>query len=381
MKNNKNYSIRVLHVVGGMNRGGVETWLMHVLRNLDRKRFSFDFLVHTTQPCAYDEEIRELGSKIIPCLHPSRPWQFSVNFRRLIKEHGPYDVVHSHVHHYSGFVLRLARKLRVPMRIAHSHNDTSSSDSSADAIRKAYLRLMEYQIREHATLGLAASGKASSSLYGPEWKKDHRWRILHCGVELQPFAGTVDRYEIRSELGLSPDAFVIGHVGSFSRQKNHEFLVDIAAELVKRDSKTRLLLIGDGPLRPVIEEKVAILGMKEQVLFAGLRDDVPRLMLGTMDVFILPSHYEGMPLVSIEAQAANLPCVFSDSITKEADVVLPLIHRVSLKKNANIWADIVFETRGKSLITKNQALETIIRSSFNIMSSVEKLKEVYESES
>ena len=102
--------VRVLHVLGGMNRGGVETWLMHVLRHIDRNRFRMDFLVHTVNPCAYDDEIHSLGSEIIPCLHPSRPWTYVRNFKRILREHGPYDVVHSHVHHFSGHILRLARR-------------------------------------------------------------------------------------------------------------------------------------------------------------------------------------------------------------------------------------------------------------------------------
>ena len=124
-------SIRILHVVGGMDPGGVETWLMHILRNIDRDRFHMDFIVHTNKHCAYDDEICTIGSKIIPCLHPNQPWTYAANFRRIVNEHGPYDIVHSHVHHFSGYVLRLAKQLGIRTCIAHSHNDTSTVEDIA----------------------------------------------------------------------------------------------------------------------------------------------------------------------------------------------------------------------------------------------------------
>lgn len=148
---------RVLHVVGGMNRGGVETWLMHVLRHINRQEFQMDFLVHTDESCVYDSEIRRLGSKIIPCLHPSRPFSYARRLWCVLRDGGPYDIVHSHVHHYSGFVLRVARSAGVRSRITHSHNDMRLPDSTAGAIRGLYLRGMKRWNAQEATMGLAAS--------------------------------------------------------------------------------------------------------------------------------------------------------------------------------------------------------------------------------
>ncbi len=173
-------SIRILHVVSGMNRGGIETWLMHILRHIDRDHFQIDFLVHTTQPCAYDNEIRALGSKIIPCLHPSQPWLYAHNFKRILREYGSYDIVHSHVHHFSGYVLRLAQQAGVPTRIAHSHNDTSSLQAKAGLYRQLYLALMKRYIARYATAGLGASHKAVVALFGSVWETDPRWRTLYC---------------------------------------------------------------------------------------------------------------------------------------------------------------------------------------------------------
>ena len=333
--------IRVLHVVGGMNMGGVETWLMHLVRHIDRNKFLMDFLVHTQQPCIYDEELRDMGSKIIPCIAPSKPWRYAINFRRILKKYGPYDIIHSHVHHYSGFVLCLARLAGIPVRIAHSHNDTSMNDENANIIRKAYLRLMEYLIRKESTNGIACSRKAAISLYGADWQNNPKWQLLYCGIDLEPFKQVVDCSKIRSEFGIPEDALVIGHVGRFNEQKNHDFLIDIAFELEKRKPGMRLILIGDGLLRTEIADKAATMGLKDKVVFAGLRPDVPRLMKGVMDVFVFPSLYEGLGLVLLEAQAAKLPCVISNVIPDEVDVVKNLITRINLTEGPCRWADTI----------------------------------------
>lgn len=371
-------TIRVLHVVGGMNRGGIETWLMHILRYIDRERFCMDFLVHTIQPCAYDDEIRALGSQIIPCLHHKQPWSYARNFKRSLREHGPYDVVHSHVHHYSGYVLRLAQQTGLPVRIAHSHSDTSPRQAQAGLLRRGYLTLMKRWITHYATVGLAVSRQAAMALFGPAWEADPRWQILHYGIDLTPFQGHVDSVAVRAELNIPAEAFVIGHVGRFVEVKNHTFLVDISAEVAKREPQMHLLLVGDGPLRPAIEQKVAQAGLADRVVFAGLWSDVPRLMRGAMDVFVLPSFYEGLPLVGIEAQAAGLPVILSDAITEEVDKVKPLVRRLSLSQPASGWAEAVLAARDAApTMTQPDALAVMEKSPLNIQTSAKLLEEVY----
>jgi glycosyltransferase involved in cell wall biosynthesis len=363
--------VRILHVVGGMERGGVETWLMHVLHNVDRERFQLDFLVHTTNSCAYDEEIRALGSEIIPCLSPSWPWQYAINFQRIIKEYGPYDVVHSHVHHFSGFVLFLARRAGVPVRITHSHSDTSLNDNGAGMVRKGYLRIMEHLIKREATSGLACSRQAAVALYGEDWQKNRRWQVLYCGIELEPFRQPVDCDEVRREFGIPMDAFVLGHVGGFREPKNHTFLIDIAAEVAKHDPCMRLLLVGDGPLRFEIENKVAILRLTDKVIFVGSHPDVPRIMKGAMNVFVMPSLHEGLPVAGIEAQAAGLPLVISDTITDELNVTGSQVSRVSLASSLDVWCRTITEFKNNLLIRDSESI--IENSIFNINKSIQLL--------
>ncbi len=369
--------IRILHVVGGMDTGGIETWLMHLLRQLDRTRYHFDFLTHTTKPCFYDEEIRSLGSRILPCPRHMRPWRYAPRFRRILKDNGPYDVVHSHVHHFSGLPLMLARYTGVSARIAHSHNDTSPSDSRARVWRRLYLAGFQRLIRRHATVGLACSAPAATALYGEAWQQDPRWHLLYCGIDLKPFTEPIDPGAVRQELSMPADALVLGHVGRFAEQKNHTLLIDIFAEFAKRDSNAVLLLLGDGPLRSSIEQKVRHLGLGERVIFAGVRADIPRLMRGAMDVLLLPSLHEGLPVTGIEAQAAGLPLVLSDVITRELDVVQPLVHRVSLDAPVMQWCDVIEKATVHAPVSAETRLRLIREAELSIDGGLARLLRCY----
>ena len=374
----KQSPIRILHVVGGMVRAGTETWLMHILRNIDRDAFQMDFLVHTNEECAYDAEIRALGSQVIPCLNSSKPWLYARDFKQILRVHEPYDIIHSHVHHFSGFVLWLAKQVGIPVRIAHSHLDSSIVESKSGLFRRLYLGLTKALIARNATLGLAASSQASKDLFDESKANEERWQQLPCGVTLDSLTNEIDSLHMRAELGIPSDAFVIGHVGRFHPQKNHEFIIDIAAKVAKKEPKMRLLLVGEGDLLSDIKQKVMLKGLSEKVIFAGSRSDVCLLMKGVMDIFLFPSLYEGLGLVLIEAQAAGLRCLLSDTIPEEADVVKQLTQRMSLSQSACSWAESILAIK-KSTTTINQieALKCIEESSFNIKNCLQKLKNIY----
>ncbi|HEY9640573.1 MAG TPA: glycosyltransferase family 1 protein [Coleofasciculaceae cyanobacterium] len=382
-ENNKNqidYSpIRVLHAVGGMTQGGTETWLMNVLRHIDRNRFRMDFLVHTNQPCIYDEEIRRLGGRIIPCLNPSKPLQYAASFNQVIQQYGPYDVIHSHMHYFSGYLLRLAHQAGIPIRIAHSH--CALSEVNATWNRRLYLALSKLWIDHYATFGLGCSEQAAAELYGLNWKTHPCRQVLYCGTVLSPFQASVNSSAVRAELGIPSDAFVVGHVGRFAIEKNHSFLVEVATETIQRNPKTLFLLIGQGALHSTIQQQVVDRGLEKQFIFAGSRSDVPRLMMGAMDAFIFPSLFEGLGLALIEAQAAGLPCLFSDVIPTEVDAVYPLIHRFSLSKSPSEWAERLLQLKGTHpAISPAEALACIANSPHNFERTLQQLESFYQTQ-
>jgi glycosyltransferase involved in cell wall biosynthesis len=357
-----------------MDRGGTETWLMHVQRNIDHSRFASHFLVHGNQPGYFDEEIREYGGTVISCPLHRLPIGYGHALRDIIRSYGPYDILHAHVHAFSGLVVKAGAKAGIPIRIVHSHSDTRLIDRSSGLTRKAVLELAHYWARKYATHRIAASRFASAALFGREDVAD----ILHCSIDLAPFRTQCDPLKVRSDLGIPGDAVVLGHVGRFVPAKNHKFLVRIAREVIRREPKAVLLLIGDGSLRQQAEAEAQSLGIREKVIFAGARSDIPQLLLGAIDVFVFPSLWEGLPLSLLEAQAAGVPAVISDSITTEVDEVKPLIGRLSVGAEAAEWATRVIDAVHGDNLIRQAALAQMEGSVFNITNSVTRLQDYYQ---
>jgi len=367
--------LRVLHVVGGLNRGGTETWLMNVLRHVDRTTFQMDFLVHTDGEGAYDREAVSLGAKLHRCAPPTRLAHYARDLRRHVDE-GAYDILHGHMHDFSGIALWLTRGKKIGARVVHSHSDTSTERSRAKLMRRGYLAFTRRCIERDANLGIAASNRAAAALFGRQWQQDSRWRVIHCGIDLDAFRATVDRDSVRSGLGIPSSAFVIGHVGRFAPVKNHALLLDIAAQVRKKEPNTWLLLIGDGQLKEDIRRQAQRLGIEKYVVFAGARSDVPR-MLNAMDVFVFPSFYEGLPVSCLEAQAAGLPLFLSDSVTSEVVVADDLVIRISPRGSALDVANTILETRSLRKSHLSDRLVRLERSSFSITKSIHALTEAY----
>jgi glycosyltransferase involved in cell wall biosynthesis len=276
---------------------------------------------------------------------------------------------------FGGVVMRLAAAHRVPNRIAHSHA-LPHLTASAGWKRRAYLSLMRRWIERFATARLAVSRASGTGIFAADWETCSDANVLYCGIDLTLFSRPPSNTAIRSELGLPEQAFVVGHVGSFRPVKNHEFLVEIAAELIVREPCGHVLLVGDGPERGRIEANVSKLGLSEQVHFTGIRSDIPELMRGAMDVFILPSLSEGLPLVGIEAQAAGLPTLFSNGVTEEVTVIPELVRHLSLSASPGEWADALLDTRTVRC-SQPEALAQVAASPFNIAFGVARLEEIY----
>jgi glycosyltransferase involved in cell wall biosynthesis len=360
-----------------MRAGGIENWLMEVLRRIDRSRFALDFLVHVDEPRQFDAEIHALGSRVIPCLAPGRPWTYAANFRRALAAHGPYDVIHSHVHHYSGFVLRLAAQEGIPLRVAHAHTDNRLEIAASSWPRRGYVRLMQRWLREYATLGLGCSQGAAAALFGAESGGDDRRRVYYCGIDLEPFVQSVDAAAVRRELGIPPGRKVVGHVGRFAPPKNHAMIVRIALELVRMREDVHFLLVGDGELRAAIADQVAQCGLAARFSFAGARSDVPRILVAALDAFVFPSHREGLPMAVVEAQAAGLPLIISDAITPEVEVLAPRVSRLSPQDTPANWAKALAAALDRPPGDRAAARRAIETSPFNIVQGVRELERMY----
>lgn len=361
-----------------MNRGGIETWLMNVLRRIDKQSIQFDFLVETTEPADYDPEIIAAGGQILRSPYFRHRARAAARLVEVLRHHGPYDVVHAHGRHNMALPLSIAAALRVPVRIGHIHNVTDSHND--DSIQRTYKRLMKHLLLRSATWILGCSTAAIDSLYGQGATQTHpRLEMLPYGIDMAAFtpraAPSSTRAALERDLDIPPGARIAGHVGRFVWEKNHAFLIDIFAELARRDPAWILLLVGDGRLRPDIEKAVATAGLTERVRFAGVRTDVPDLM-SAMDVFLFPSLIEGFGLVMVEAQALGLPCVLGQHLPGDVDVDTALIHRLPLDAGPRAWADAA--ERAASAPRRIERAHAIVAASrFNIDRSVELLLSRY----
>jgi glycosyltransferase involved in cell wall biosynthesis len=345
---------KILHVIHRAGRGGLESALMQVYRRIDRTRYGFDFAVRSVEPADFDEEIRELGGSIWVCRHHREPLGFARQLHRVLLRQGPYAAVHSHVEHYTGIVLPVAAVAGVPVRIAHIHNDRSSQPASA--LRRGYRRLMRASIERFATLGFAPSPGAARFLFGQFWRTDWRWRVQPYGLDLAPFLRSPERARLRATLGIPEDALVVGHVGRFDPQKNHRLLLRILRRLFVLEPRAWGLLVGDGVLREEIAAAAARAGVAGRIVFAGVRSDVPDLMLAAIDAFLFPSIYEGLPVALLEAQAAGLPCVISDVIAPEAAALPDRISRLALDAPVDEWVSAI-----RAALRQGRAADAVAR--------------------
>lgn len=357
--------IRVLHVVTYMGCGGLETMLMNYYRNIDRSKVQFDFLTHRDFEADYDAEIKSLGGKIyhLPNLNPFSS-SYLNQLNQFFKEHAEYKIVHSHLDCMAGIPLKYAKKNGVPVRIAHSHNSNQVKDV------KYMLKMMyKHNISKYATHLFACSQDAGKWMFG-----NKKFSVLNNAIDAEKYVYNKDvRIKMRESFGIKQDEFVVGHIGRFNAQKNHSFLIDIFSEFVKINQNSKLILVGEGELQDTIRSKVNNLGLSDKVIFAGLRDDVPQV-LQAMDVFVLPSLFEGLGIVNIEAQAAGLHCLISDKVPIECKKTKDLVVQLSLEAGAKYWAENILEYKNAHRIN---AFEEIKKSEFDIKENADKLCEFY----
>lgn len=324
--------IRVLQVFAALDSGGVSNFVMNLYREMDTEKIQFDFALTAGEKSLYDDEVISRGGRIF-YFKPAE--KLTDELRRVLREEGPFQVVHSHLFFYSGLALAEAKKARVPVRIAHAHN--AHTGESRSVPRVAYERGMQMLIRSNATHMLGCSEKACRYVFGDKIMKDPRAAVMPDGIDCERFAFNPQvRGQVRKEYGLE-GKFVVGHVGHFNPAKNHEKILSVFAEVCRRRNDAALLLVGDGELEQNVRNRVSELGLTDRVVFAGAHRDVERFYQA-MDVFLFPSRYEGFGMAMIEAQASGLKCIASDVVPEETNADGRAIY-LPLTDSDDVWAE------------------------------------------
>ena len=318
--------IHILQSVSNMDRGGIESMLMNYYRHLDRTRFQFDFLVNKKKPGFFDDEIRALGGRIFqsPGVAPQSYPAYLRSMQQLLAQHPEIKVLHAHNEAMQLFALEGAKKAGLPVRIAHAHNTRLPKDA------KLPIKWFCKQFIPGAATDYWACGRAAGIYYFGQSAWDARGVTLRNAIDLDRFGYRPQvRAKLRAEYGLN-DKLVVGCVARLMAQKNHTRLLDIFAALKKVRPDSCLLLVGEGELRAELEAKAARLGIAQDVKFLGVQSDTS-VWYQAMDVFVMPSLFEGLPVVGMEAQASGLPCVFSTGVTEEV-LLRPDSCRISLEQ-------------------------------------------------
>lgn len=366
---------RVLHVVGAMNRGGAETMIMSMYRALDRTRLQFDFLELQSGPSDYREEILSMGGRLIHCEWSQSPKRLVQTIRELsqtIRSEGPFRAVHSHVLFASGTVLLAAARAGVKSRVAHSHS-TSMARQGLSA--KVYALLARGLIRSFATNLAACSVDAGSYLFGRE-PFAQMGLVVPNAVDTDVFRPPIEdeRVGLRVAFQLPLESMVLVSVARLESVKNHKFLVELADVLDSSGFGFDMLFIGDGSLRSALEVEVSDRGLEHRVHFWGVRDDVAEIMRCS-DYLLMPSHFEGLPVALVEAQATGLVCLVSGNVTKEADMGLGLLYHYPTSDPA-LWADVLAHPTSlpRAVASTKRALD---ERGYGVSGALEKLLTLY----
>ncbi len=372
MNNTKDEQLRVAEIMGKWVGGGVEAVVMNYYKNIDRDKVQFDFICDDDSTNIPYDEIQKMGGRVILIPPYQKVLKYHKELKRVLKE-GKYKIVHSHINTLSFFSLWAAKSAKVPVRIAHSHSTTNKKEKKKNLLKQVLRPLSKI----YANRYMCCSELAGRWLFGDKEYDKGNVYLLNNAIDLDKFKYDEKiRKDKRKELEIGEETLVIGHIGRFVGQKNHQFLIDIFNEVHKKHPNSLLLLAGQGPLQEEIKEKVSSLGISDSVRFLGQRSDANELYQA-FDVFLLPSLYEGLPVVGVEAQAAGLLCVLSDDMTKETKVLDSTVF-MSLSNTSEEWANKILNCFSR--YKRTNTIEEISKNGFNIKEEAKKLEGKYISE-
>lgn len=359
--------LRILQVYPQINNAGTERVIFNLYENIDRTKVQFDFLVEI--PGELDEKIFKMGGKIFYLKEKSKR-KYYKKLLEFFKSHSEYTIVHTHTHARMGVVLKAAKKVGVPCRVAHSHN----ARNDLPQIARFFKGITSISIEKNANYFFACSENAG------KWLFPHRIReckVIYNGIQLKNYLFNREtRTALRKEMGIEENEFVMIHVGRFVRQKNHEFLLEILEKYNKENAKNwKMLLVGVGPLQDKIKLGAQEKGLQKHIIFLNNRMDVNKL-LSVADVFVFPSLHEGLGIVVIEAQASGLPCIVSDAVPKEADLDMELLYTLTLHNEQQEWVKCIFDQK-VNLEKRDEKREKILCSKYAIGKIAMQMQEFY----
>ncbi|MGN0949382.1 MAG: glycosyltransferase family 1 protein [Mitsuokella sp.] len=364
--------MRVLQATVANDKGGLTGYILNNYRRIDKSKFQFDFITYDDH-LDFQDEVTSLGGKIYKFPHPTKFYQYYKKLKDIRDENG-YKIIHFHMS-YANIVPIVAAKLAgFPRIIIHSHS--TGLDTPSYLVRQVKICL--HKLGKHllpllATDYLACSELAAQWMYPHGLLKKKKHRVMYNAIDLARFRfDSTVRQQTRSKLGIPDDCYVVGHVGRFTYQKNHEFLIDVFDQVCRLNPKSLLLLIGDGPDRPQIEEKVKTLNLSDKVKFLGQQADISSFYQA-MDVMVLPSRFEGLCIVAIEAQMAGLPCVCSEALPQETKVSCDFTYK-PLSDSAESWAECVLEKKG--VVRKDQT-EALRRAGYDSYAEIKRIERLY----
>src|SRR5690554_3430340 len=360
--------VRILHIVGRMDRAGAETMIMNLYREIDRSQYQFDFVYFTSDRCDFDDEIEAMGGRILRLKDGNPVQRFFSLFKAL--RCGDWRIVQAHILFSIGLHLLAAKLAGVPMRIAHSHSISDRNSSST--VGRVYQGTMRW-LMSWAPTHYVACGKAAAKYLFPDQP----------GVEIIPNAVDIDSFaqadgnSIRRELAIPPGCITILQVGRLMPVKNHIWSVDVAAALRELGVDFRMLFVGAGPAKEILESRIAELGVGDNIKLLGLRGDIPELMAAA-DVMLMPSLHEGFPVVLVESQAAGLPSVISSAISSEVDLGLGLINFVELEQSAEFWSQRLVSASQLPFTDKRFCKQMLEENGFSVEAGVQRLTGLYQ---
>lgn len=360
--------LRVLQILGDIKNGGVENIIKNYYLNIDKKNVQFDFIIHKGGLKSYILEIEKYGAKVYEIdSYKNNLFKYIYNIYKIIKTND-YKIVHCNMNSLSFFPLLSAYFAGCKIRILHNH----TTDSSVEVIRTIIKRILRPFAKLFANEYFACSRLAANWMYGEERVKNNKITIIRNAVNVETFEfNKYKRKSIRENLNLKNN-LVIGHVGRFVSSKNQKFLIEVFYEIQKMHKESILLLIGDGELRDELVKQAKEYGINEKVLFLGNRNDVAELY-NAMDIFVLPSFYEGLPLVGVECQVNGLPIVCSNNITKEI-MLSDVIKFLDLECSAMKWAKEIIGFYNNIKRNSNLNLDF---NDYNIKFEAKKLENIY----